>query len=75
MKSQVVIELKAETPTELRRLRLRLGLGLEVVANAMGVDYSWLSRAERGLRGMTAEEMERAVAAITKLVGGPEGSH
>lgn len=52
----------------MRRRREWNGLSLDVVAAEAGVEQSWLSRAERGLRPMTREQVAQINAAIDRLI-------
>jgi len=67
MDSKILVKIDASTPGGLRRLREAYGLNLDEVAKKTGFDPSWLSRAERGFRPMTPEQMATIRAAIEGL--------
>ncbi len=59
---------QADSSLSVRDLRRFNGLSLDEVANEARVDPTWLSRAERGRRPMTAER-ERAIReAVARLI-------
>jgi len=68
--SKILVKIDASTPGGLRRLRDAYGLNLDEVAKKAGLDPSWLSRAERGFRPMTPEQMAAIRAAIEALADG-----
>ena len=68
--SNVLVKIDASTPAGLRRLRCAHGLSLDQVAQKSGVDRTWLSRAERGFRPMSPEQMGALRTAIEDLAGG-----
>ena len=68
--SKILVKIDASTPGGLRRLRDTYGLSLDLVAQKAGVDRTWLSRAERGFRPMSPEQMAAIRAAIEALADG-----
>jgi len=68
MTSKILLKIDASTPTGLRQLREIRGLNLHEVANEAGIDPTWLSRAERTLLPMTAEQMSAIREAIETIV-------
>ena len=65
--SKILVKIDTSTPGGLRRLRDTYGLSLDQVAQEAGVDQTWLSRAERGFRPMSGEQMVAIRSAIDEL--------
>ncbi|HUW10800.1 MAG TPA: helix-turn-helix transcriptional regulator, partial [Anaerolineae bacterium] len=66
--SKILVKIDTSTAAGLRQLRDARGLNLDEVAQKAEMDPTWLSRAERGLRPMNADQMARIRQAIETIV-------
>lgn len=67
MTSKITVRIDASTPQGLRKLRQALGITLDEVAQKTGYKVTWLSRAERGFRPMTDDDIATIRAALDEL--------